>query len=262
MKPCVYREAIARLAQFGEKNSVIARKLNLSLRTVQRVVKQWKTDGNVDVKKSSGRPHSVNTRRIRSIIKKRIKRNDAVSMNSIAKSLMIARKSVQDIVKKSLDLKSYRLYKGQYLTEAAKKKRLDKCREMLKFLKARRISDILWSDEKIFTLERAHNAKNDRQLLNPSQKNTRKRRFATKSHFPKGVMVWGAISANGKTPLIFIDKSVKINAQVYQDEILKKAVVLWTLNNPNMVFQQDWAPAHGARSTITASKKMVQTLNL
>lgn len=147
-------------------------------------------------------------------------------------------------------LKSYRLFKGQYLTEAAKQKRVDKCQEMLKFLKVRRISDILWSDEKIFTLERAHNSQNYRQLLSPSQKNTRKRRIATKSLFPKGVMVWGGISADGKTPLIFIDKNVKINDQVYQDEVLKKAVVPWAQKKPNMIFQQDWAPAHGAKTTI------------
>ena len=58
-------------------------------------------------------------------------RNDAVSMNSMAKSLGIARRSVQNIVKNSLALKSYRLFKGQYLTEAAKQKRVDKCQEML-----------------------------------------------------------------------------------------------------------------------------------
>ena len=143
MKPCVHRGAIARLAQAGEKNSVIARKLNLPLRTVQRIVKQWKSDGNVDVKKHPGRPRSVNTWRTRSIIKKRIRRNDAVSMNSMAKSLGIARRSVQNIVKNSLFLKSYRLFKGQYLTEAAKQKRIGKCQEILKFLKVRRISDIL-----------------------------------------------------------------------------------------------------------------------
>ena len=124
MKPCVHRGAIARLAQAGEKNSVIARKLNLPLRTVQRVVKQWKSDGNVDVKKHPGRPRSVNTRRTRSIIKKRIMRNDAVSMNSMAKSLGIARRSVQNIVKNSLALKSYRLFKGQYLTEAEKSRKM------------------------------------------------------------------------------------------------------------------------------------------
>uniref|UniRef100_A0A0N5BMS3 DUF659 domain-containing protein n=1 Tax=Strongyloides papillosus TaxID=174720 RepID=A0A0N5BMS3_STREA len=49
-------------------------------------------------------------------------------------------------------------------------------------------------------------------------------------------MVWGGISASGKTPLLFIDKNMKINSKVYQEEILKKAV--------------DWASAHKAKTTI------------
>ena len=63
-------------------------------------MKQWKSEGNVDVKKKPGRPPSVNTRRNRAIIKKRITRNDAVSVNSMAKSLNTFRQSVQNIVRK------------------------------------------------------------------------------------------------------------------------------------------------------------------
>lgn len=54
--------------------------------------------------------------------------------------------------------------------------------------------------------------------------------MATKSLFPKEVMVWGEISADGRTPLISIDKNVKIYAYVYQkyqSEVLKKAGVPW-----------------------------------
>ena len=116
MKRCAHRSAIAQLAASGLKTSWIAYRLKVPLRTVQRIVKQWKSEGNVDVKKKPGRPPSVNTRRNRAIIKKRITRNDAVSLNSMAKSLNISRQSVQNIVKKSLGLHSYRLYRGQHLT--------------------------------------------------------------------------------------------------------------------------------------------------
>ena len=37
---------------------------------------------------------------------------------------------------------------------------------------------------------------------------------------------------------------------VYQEEILKKAVVPWKQKDPNFIFQQDWAPAHKAKTTI------------
>ncbi|EYC19282.1 hypothetical protein Y032_0025g1289 [Ancylostoma ceylanicum] len=63
-------------------------------------------------------------------------------------------------------------------------------------------------------------------------------------------MVWGSISATDKTFLIFTDKTVKINAKVYQEEILEKVTVPWKQKHPNFIVQQDRATAHGARTTI------------
>lgn len=177
-------------------------------------------------------------------------RKDDLSLNKMAKSLKISRQSVQSIVKNELELRSYRLFNGQVLNDQAKQNRKEKCKKLRDFFKVRRIEDVLWSDEKVFTVEVAKNAQNHRQLLSPALKNTRKRKVATKSLFPKSLMVWGGVSASGKTPLFFIDKGVKINAKVYQDEILTKAVLPWKQNHLNMIFQQDWAPAHAAKTTI------------
>lgn len=251
MKPCAHREAIVLLARNGNSATTIGRQLNVNTRTVQRIMKRWREEGNVDVKRKTGRPRSVNTRRLRGIIKKKIDRNDGVSMNRIASTLGISRTSVQKIVKNELGLRSYRLLSGQYLSEESKASRLKKCRELLKIFAVRRVEDVLWTDEKIFTVEVAKNRQNDRQLISPVLKNTRRRKIATHVLFPESLMVWGGITATGKTPLIFVEKGVKINAVVYQNEILKKAVMEWKKKNPNMILQQDWAPAHRAKSTIT-----------
>ena len=66
-------------------------------------------------------------------------------------------------------------------------------------------------------------------------------------------MVWAGICANGKTPLVFIDRNVKINAAVYQNDILSAYVHPWAqehFGENQFSLQQDWAPAHGARTTI------------
>ncbi|UYV67133.1 hypothetical protein LAZ67_4004027 [Cordylochernes scorpioides] len=63
--------------------------------------------------------------------KKRIDRNDGVSMNRIDSDLGISRKRVQNIVKRDLGLRSYHLYRGQTISEAAMKKRLDKAKKLL-----------------------------------------------------------------------------------------------------------------------------------
>ncbi|EYB89987.1 hypothetical protein Y032_0224g2692 [Ancylostoma ceylanicum] len=47
--------------------------------------------------------------------------------------------------------------------------------------------------------------------------------------------------------LIFIDKIVKINAKVHQEE---KVVVAWKQKHPNLIIQQDWATVHGAKTTM------------
>lgn len=249
-KTCASRDAIAQLATSGMKNSSIASRLGVALRTVQKIVKQWKDEGHVQSKPGRGPKRTVNTRKMRGIIKRRIERKDDRSLNKMAKQLQISRFSVQSIVKNELGLRSYRLLNGQVLTDQAKQNRKEKCKKLRAFFKLRRIDDVLWSEEKIFTLEVAKNSQNHLQLLSPALKSTRKRKVATKGLFPKSLMVWGGISASGKTPLVFIDKNVKINAKVYQKEILEKAVVPWKRSHPNLTLQQDWAPAHGAKTTI------------
>ncbi|EYB94923.1 hypothetical protein Y032_0165g13 [Ancylostoma ceylanicum] len=37
-------------------------------------------------------------------------------------------------------------------------------------------------------------------------------------------MVWGGVTANAKTPLVFIDENVRIDAKFYRDEILRKVL--------------------------------------
>lgn len=70
-------------------------------------------------------------------------------------------------------------------------------------------------------------------------------------------MVWAGICKTGKTPLVFVERGVKINAQVYQQRILKDAVIPWSrkhFKNERWTLQQDWAPAHSARSTMEFCK--------
>lgn len=250
MRATPHRKAVVELLLAGVSKSSIAQKLKISQRTVQRLAKQFREKGHVNETPKSGRPRSVNVRRIRGIMKKRIKRNDEISLNQIAKSLNISRESTQRIVKKELGLRSYRLHQGQFLTDTSKAQRLQKCKKLLQFFSMRRVEDVLWSDEKVFPIEVAHNSQNHRQLLSPDQSHTLKRKVCTRSLFPKSLMVWAGISGDEKTPLIFIDKNIKINAKVYQDEVLEKVVIPFSRKNPNTIFQQDWAPAHGAKSTL------------
>ncbi|EPB67367.1 hypothetical protein ANCCEY_13544, partial [Ancylostoma ceylanicum] len=67
-KVCPCRDTIARLAENGMKNTAISSKLGVPLRTVQKIVKQWREKEHVQPRAGSGRKRTVNTRRMRGII--------------------------------------------------------------------------------------------------------------------------------------------------------------------------------------------------
>ncbi|EYB95535.1 hypothetical protein Y032_0159g3320 [Ancylostoma ceylanicum] len=192
------------------------------------------------------------------VIKKRIDRKDDLSLNQMAKQLNISRKSIQMTVKNELGLLSIVL-SGQILAGQAKQNWKEKRKKLWEFFKVRRIEDALCSDEKVFTLKAAKYSQYYLQLLSPGLKNNRKRKTATRSLFPESLMVWGSISATDKTFLMFSDKIVKINAEVYQEKILEKVVVPWKQKHSNFIIQQNWATARGAKTTIHFSETKISS---
>ena len=171
-------------------------------------------------------------------------------MRKMAQELQISEGSVRNIVKSKLGLRSYKINKAHMLDERMKQQRLRKCRLMKRMVAAGRLNLVLFTDEKIFTVQRIHNSQNHRLLL---KNKSLASRLVQRSLFPQSVMVWGGICSTGKTPLVFINRNVKINATVYQNEILRAVLHPWALKHfgeNNFMLQQDWAPAHGAKTTI------------
>ena len=76
-------------------------------------------------------------------------------------------------------------------------------------------------------------------------------------------MVWGGISAMGRTPLDFVPSGVNINALNYQNLILEpvvKHLKVDMFSNQPFLFQQDGAPAHTAKSTQEWLRKEIHHL--
>ena len=92
---------------------------------------------------------------------------------------------------------------------------------MIKMIGAGHLQKVLFTNEKIFTVQSVHNRQNDRQLLKLGAQRYAAAKIITRSPFPSSVMIWGGICASGKTPLVFIDKNVKINASNYQQIVLR-----------------------------------------
>ena len=103
---------------------------------------------------------------------------------------------------------------------------------------------VLWNDEKLFTVQAIHNNQNNR--IYAQRKEERIAYQRQKSAF---VMAWADVNSTGeKTPLIFIEKGVKINQHVYLN-LLKKQLIPWInrmFKETGITLQQDGATSYTA----------------
>ena len=146
----------------------------------------------------------------------------------------------------------YKIQKVQELGDAQKKVRLERC----KMLKGRCVGSwyerIIFTDEKIFTVEQVINKQNDRLWAQARSSSNSSQFQVSRSQGAQSVMVWAGITANGRTPLVFVEQGVKINAQIYKETILEDCLKPWAQNHfgrRHWVLQQDSAPAHKANLT-------------
>ncbi|GBM01374.1 hypothetical protein AVEN_135796-1 [Araneus ventricosus] len=243
------RSAILELFKRGKRQCEIVRLLNVPRQTASDAICRFKELGNHGRRPGSGRKHTVNASKNRKAIKKRVQRNPRVSMRKIARDMGISDRSVRRMAKTELGLKPYKFQNFQLLTEKHKLVRLQRCRKLLRRAATIHWERFLFTDEKLFTVQQAHNSQNDR-IWSVDAPGTSA--IVEHRQHPKLVMVWGGICASGKTPLVFVDEGVKINHKLYRRDILEAVVLPWAkkhFGNVNWTFQQDSAPAHKAEKT-------------
>lgn len=253
------RVTVVELHKQGVKTADIIRTTGYERRTVYNIVKRFKETGGTADRPRSGRPITATTPENVNKVRCRIRRNREQSMRKMAKELGVDEKSIRHIVRRKLRLRSYKIARVHFLNEAMKAKRLQKCRRMRRLVGGGRLSKVLFTDEKIFTVEPLHNRQNRRQLLRKGQQKTAAAKTIGCSHFPASVMVWAGICATGKTPLVFIERNIKINAASYQQRVLRDELEPWATDHfgeDGFTLQQDWAPAHSANSTMAVCEEL------
>ena len=234
----------------GKSQKIISETTGYSVNTVYRTIRRFRETGGVKNRSKSGRPATVNTPALRKTIRDRIRSNAQRSMRQMAKQLNVSPKTVNNIVKNNLGFKPYKMQKIHAISPDAKMKRLQRCRQLLKRLGEAGHRRVLFSDEKLFTVQQSFNKQNSRILARSVEEANNKGRLVKRTGHPLQVMVWAAITSDGKMPLLFVPQGVKVNAQNYLDSILKTNLVPWTrnhFNNKSWTFQQDSAPSHTAK---------------
>ena len=185
-------------------------------------------------------------------VKARIRRNPKRSMRAMARDMNVSEKTIRNIVKIDLKMSSFKMQTRQYLTDLQKEKRLARAKILLNKLKAGTDTDeIIFSDEKLFTVESSFNRQNDRVLAKSSADIPDLTRSVFRRQKPSSVMVWAVISKTWKSPIIFVPQGVKVNTNVYIDTILTPALQAAKkhFKDKPFIFQQDGAPSHTSKKT-------------
>ena len=172
-------------------------------------------------------------------------------MRKMALELKISRESVRTIVKRDLGQSSHKRKKVHFISAQIKRKRLARSKALLTRFASFDLDEILFSDEKLFTVEQAFNRQNDRILSSFLSSIPQEYRYIKRLQ-KQSVMVCAGMSAKGRTPLVFIPPGVKINTVKYQELVLDLDPIMRDLgktifNNRPFLFQQDGATAHTAK---------------
>ena len=157
--------------------------------TIRRWRQLYKEAGEIDFKKSTGRPRIVRTKDLIHKVKQRFVQSGRRSVRRLAKSFGISRQTMHRIVKDDLHLHAYRITTQPKLTDEHKKRRVFFAYWVRKSLRKTDDSKILFTDEKYFSLEGIFNRQNERVYAASRQEADAQGGIHEKTKYPKRIMV-------------------------------------------------------------------------
>lgn len=245
-------ERIVHLFKEGNSPNVITKMLGVSRSTVYYTMNRFRAIGTCSPRPKTGRPRTVSNPKVIKCVRERLRRNPRRSMRKMAKELNIAPTTLRYVAKNVLKLHAFKLKKRHFLDDDMKATRFVRTKQILKQHDFSKFNNFVFTDEKIFTIRQKHNSHNDRVWCTDPWSMEPEKKIVQKKQGEKSVMVWAGIHRNGKTPLIFLEKGVKVNQKVYQEKVLEDVLLPWSrkeFENEHWVFTQDSAPAHRAKKT-------------
>lgn len=243
-----------------KRNSVIAlpaivrelQHLRVNKMFVYRTIMRYNDTGSIAKRFRGGPGKTATSSEMVRKVKARIQRNPRQSAAKLSKDLNVSDSSIRRILKNELKLKPYKIQKVQDLTPAQTAVRLQRSKALKALHAAGNLQNLVFSGEHFFTVQQYVNKQNDRVWLQNKSNDNLQNRLAVRKQAPASVMVWAAVTANGRSPLVFIDQGVKVNQEVYQQKVLNDALIPWARKQfgaNRWTFQQDSAPSHKARLT-------------
>ncbi|KAK6062244.1 hypothetical protein COOONC_00083 [Cooperia oncophora] len=164
VKPSPDRSAIVRLHKAGRPPATIAKHLSIHRSVVYRTLQRYRDLGGLQDHRRSGRPRTARTPTVVEAVRKRIARNATRSILTMARDMGISRKLMERVVHEDLKMYPYRTLKAAILLESA-----GASQEVQLLLRTRNKGhhSIVFSDERLFTVEQQFNAQNVRVGARP-----------------------------------------------------------------------------------------------
>ncbi|XP_026479502.1 uncharacterized protein LOC113385894 [Ctenocephalides felis] len=142
----------------------------------------------------------------------------------MAEELNTSDRSIRRILKNDLKVKPYKIQKAHYLTSKQQQVRLQRAKELLRLAESGKFPNIVFSDEKIFIIKQFAHSQNDRVYLTERSDKNLSHRLATRRQHQPQIMVWAPVTADGRSPIVFIEPGVKVNLRYHRESILKVAL--------------------------------------
>ena len=157
---------------------------------VYEALKHLKTTGSARPKAKSTPKRNVRTPKLITNTREMLERNLQRSIRKLVSEAGESYGTVQHVIKKDLKLSPYKKTKAQLLTPAAKTKRLQRAKLLLKNLRDGTQPPVMWTDEKLFTVQAVHNHQNGWIWAANKQGIPLNNRLMFQRQKPASVMVW------------------------------------------------------------------------
>lgn len=239
------RHTIVSLQCAGSSPAVIIAVTGFPRRTVYDVLRRYRQRRTSERQQHKARSDRIRTPTFLAGIRRSIAANPGTRIKALAARRQVSETTVRRAIR-DLGLRSYQRAHRHLLTEAQKQQRWLRARRLLNDLKSHGSHVLIFSDEKIFTVDRVHNRRNSRWICqSPAEAPP-----VTSSKKPASVMVFSAITSEGHVmPPFFFDAGQTVTGSSYL-QLLKDVVQPWirlVIGDRPYTFQQDSAPAHTAK---------------
>ena len=230
------------------------RRVGLTPRRSQRIIKRWKETGSASRAPRSGRPKLLSKREERSVV--RTARNNRRAPLQLLANKTPSQPSAKTI-KRTLERYGYHrrvALRRPYLRRDQKRARLQWARRYRRWTR-RMWRRVIWSDEcYIYMDDRKGRVYVTRR---PDEVFLQDCLIPSITQSSVRVMVWGAIMDGVKGPLVVLEypggKGGGMNSARYREQVLNGVLKEWynemTVKRGHVYFQQDGAPSHTSKST-------------